>query len=1104
LGANCDGHNYVDLKARAYSSYCPSTGGYVYSSYTYYYDYVDQQYLELEITPKTCTDYCVEDEYWVEFTLRNCHEDYWDGDVTINVTGAGHIVLSPGQAQPKVYTIHLEGGTSYTQTNAWHVRCDNPGDVTINVSALGIVALENLTLCDHETEIVHQWNPADLEVTVYAPDCAQYCELFTVTADVKNTGGAGAAPATGVEATINYPSSVTLISGDNPQSLGDADGEIKAGDTETATWTFHCNGSADPTFTVTASGTDPVCGGTVSDQGSDSTEQVKLDVEIVEPDPCVTYVVCDTFCVTAEITDNDGDTCFSQPLKVTISFPNGKASLVSGETDAKPVTLVSDGDPQQVSWTVHCDEPGDTDIMVDVSGTAGNPEGCNCCTLFDKQDTITVHQVGPPDVTIEIISPDNLDTMVATSQEFAVTVAIRNNDEDYPVSISDLGLYWHPYGAAAFVEEPGPLRLEAGETKEVTWTLKCNEGGLLTIFAWVEATTPQASQAVKAHSFPLLLWQYPAAHLEVEIIDVDPDTTVNVCDEFTVSYKVKNTGEADATEVEAVLSVIPEGSVRPAEGYDSGYTQHIGTIPGDEETEVLEWPLHCKEACESTINITAEGYDEYGWHKKQECQSTGNFIVEAGCFGLEDWGNGHGIKYGILFGESSGLLGPFIIDTPVSGYVYGQDYMGNLVAMGAVITDLPPSHYEALLECLCPDPCCDLLGLLEYLNLQGVNKDAMIFVGHLDMEDSLILEECYQVQGGLFQIINGKIASAELTCDPETIMTTLGGTYCSTLAKEALRAIDEKFIEDASVTIKQLPSAGVDLGITKTVDNPNPDVEDTVTYTISVTNYGPGTATGVMVEDTLFDGVLTYVDSVATQGDYDDETGTWSVGNMVQGAMATLTIVAFVDSEEEYTNEATVWCDQADGNPLNDTDSATINASLAIELEPEWNFVSWPLIPDNPWIEPEGTGVLNELSPLTTNVSIVWGEYDYSTGQWVSYNPTGGKFLTEMPDGDGFWIYMNTSGLEINIVGQEQPDPPDPLRVYPVYGGAGGYWNVIGFKSTTAKSPEDYLAAIAGKYTIIYGFDEGAYFIVGTPEHPYLEPGHAYWIAVLEDGNIFP
>jgi hypothetical protein len=109
-----------------------------------------------------------------------------------------------------------------------------------------------------------------------------------------------------------------------------------------------------------------------------------------------------------------------------------------------------------------------------------------------------------------------------------------------------------------------------------------------------------------------------------------------------------------------------------------------------------------------------------------------------------------------------------------------------------------------------------------------------------------------------------------------------------------------------------------------------------------------------------------------------------------------------------------------------------------------------------------------------------------------------------MWDGVGFWIQTLNPGLSIVIEGLEQPAPPETPRVYSVDGGVGGLWNVIGFKSTTEQSPDDYLAGIAGQYTIIYGFDEGAYFVVGAPGHENLEPGLAYWIAVLESGNIFP
>jgi uncharacterized repeat protein (TIGR01451 family) len=78
-------------------------------------------------------------------------------------------------------------------------------------------------------------------------------------------------------------------------------------------------------------------------------------------------------------------------------------------------------------------------------------------------------------------------------------------------------------------------------------------------------------------------------------------------------------GQADAWEVEAVLSVSPEDSVRPSAGVEPGYVQYIGTIPGWEDytgtyaTYTGSFDLHCKMACESTLTITPMGNDECGW-----------------------------------------------------------------------------------------------------------------------------------------------------------------------------------------------------------------------------------------------------------------------------------------------------------------------------------------------------------------------------------------------------------------------------------------------------------------------------------------------------------
>ena len=57
-----------------------------------------------------------------------------------------------------------------------------------------------------------------------------------------------------------------------------------------------------------------------------------------------------------------------------------------------------------------------------------------------------------------------------------------------------------------------------------------------------------------------------------------------------------------------------------------------------------------------------------------------------------------------------------------------------------------------------------------------------------------------------------------------------------------------------------------DLALTKTVSDPTPNVGDTITFTVTLTNTGPDAATGVQVTDLLPAG-LTFVSATPSQGD---------------------------------------------------------------------------------------------------------------------------------------------------------------------------------------------------------------------------------------------
>ena len=84
---------------------------------------------------------------------------------------------------------------------------------------------------------------------------------------------------------------------------------------------------------------------------------------------------------------------------------------------------------------------------------------------------------------------------------------------------------------------------------------------------------------------------------------------------------------------------------------------------------------------------------------------------------------------------------------------------------------------------------------------------------------------------------------------------------------------------------------GADLVLAKTVNNPTPNVGDTITFTVTLTNAGPVTATSVEVTDLLPAG-LTFVFALPSQGSYDPASGHWDVGAVTADTPQTLLVGA--------------------------------------------------------------------------------------------------------------------------------------------------------------------------------------------------------------------
>jgi large repetitive protein len=120
--------------------------------------------------------------------------------------------------------------------------------------------------------------------------------------------------------------------------------------------------------------------------------------------------------------------------------------------------------------------------------------------------------------------------------------------------------------------------------------------------------------------------------------------------------------------------------------------------------------------------------------------------------------------------------------------------------------------------------------------------------------------------------------------------------------------------------------AVADLAIVKTVNNTTPYVGDTVTFTITAKNNGPGIATGVEVTDNIPAG-YSLISVSLSSGTW--IAPTWTIGNMANAQTETMNFVAKVNATGSYVNTAIVAGSQPDPNP-DDNDSTAITYPIPV------------------------------------------------------------------------------------------------------------------------------------------------------------------------------
>ncbi len=216
------------------------------------------------------------------------------------------------------------------------------------------------------------------------------------------------------------------------------------------------------------------------------------------------------------------------------------------------------------------------------------------------------------------------------------------------------------------------------------------------------------------------------------------------------------------------------------------------------------------------------------------------------------------------------------------------------------------------------------------------------------------------------------------------------GTIITNTATVTTAPLDNNPANDTATA--DIAVGGIDLEVAKSVDNLTPGLTDTITYTVTVTNTTNGTndVTNLVISDAL-PGNLTYQTDTPSQGSYDDATGDWTVGTLLNGASANITISATVDSGTSFTNTASVGSvDQIDLDNTNDSASVTatvggaeLNLTKSVDdsTPNEGDTITYTVSITNNGSNDAGSVEVTDLLPS----GVTYSSYTATTGMYSSF-----------------------------------------------------------------------------------------------------------------------
>ncbi|MFB9063493.1 hypothetical protein ACFFUQ_05615, partial [Flavobacterium branchiarum] len=275
----------------------------------------------------------------------------------------------------------------------------------------------------------------------------------------------------------------------------------------------------------------------------------------------------------------------------------------------------------------------------------------------------------------------------------------------------------------------------------------------------------------------------------------------------------------------------------------------------------------------------------------------------------------------------------------------------------------------------------------------GVTVTDLLPSGYTYVSSVAPIGTIYNPTNGLWNI--GTLAGATTSTLTITATVNAAGTYANTASISGTENDPTPGNDSSTSTPTAVPTS--DRTIVKTVDNSNPAVGSTVTFSLAATNNGPSNGTGVTVTDLLPAG-YTYVSSIAPIGtSYDSASGLWTIGTLTAATTATLTITATVNPAGPYANTASISGTENDPTPGNDSSTSTPtavptsdrsivktvdNSNPAVGSTVTFSLAATNNGPSN------GTGVtVTDLLPAgytyVSSVAPIGTTYDSGSGEWT-------------------------------------------------------------------------------------------------------------------------